>query len=344
MPCRSIPPYFVVSHGFALPVKDRLLSVSHGLALLNSSSANYRQSSNNARRQAREKGWPLKPDGSFTIEATISYLEFLEAKVIQGPKNGGIKHSTLLSYMTALHAYHKSINIDWSNVIHSFEVANKLHQISRNPNIPTQNSSQDDNILYSDLLEFCSKMNGSYIDDVVAATIATSLFWGLGRISELLHPLQYPPLMVECIKQSNDSSYRYQLERPKRGRIDYASQFISPVNTTGWTRPRSWIILLKQYRKRDRKALFTISNGVRPTSKWFLAKFNNTITKRYSKLGDCSFRSGGLTHMASLGFELSILRMLERWKSDAFEKYLRDHPQVLLAQLSAKANNRSIST
>jgi hypothetical protein len=302
-------------------------------------SKNYRQASNNARKLARDYGWQILPDGSFTVEATLSYLDFLEAKVIAGT----IKHSTLLSYMTALHAYHKSLNIDWSGIIHSFAIMNRLHQISRNPELPTQNSTQDDYILYSDLLEFCSKMNGSCVDDVVAATIATSLFWGLGRISELLHPLQYPPLSVGCIKQSTDSSFRYQLERPKRGRIDYASQFISPVETSGWTRPRSWIILLKQYRKRDREALFTISNGIRPTSKWFLDKFNNTLSKRYSNLGECSFRAGGLTHMASLGYDLSILRMLGRWKSDAFEKYLRDHPQVLLAQLSFKTK-QSTST
>jgi hypothetical protein len=94
--------------------------------------------------------------------------------------------------------------------------------------------------------------------------------------------------------------------------------------------------LLLQYR-RDNAPLFMLSNGTMATSKWLISKFRDNITTRYTNLGECSFRAGGLTHMAAMGYDLEILRILGRWKSDAFEKYLRDHPEVLMARLSSKS-------
>ena len=115
---------------------------------------------------------------------------------------------------------------------------------------------------YESLLEFCSNMDGGSLDDVVAATIATSLFWGLGRTSELLHAPSHPPLKVDALKLSPYGFYQFQLVRPKRGRINYASQFISPVRRAGRTRTQSWIILLLQFRKSG-ECLFDLANGKR---------------------------------------------------------------------------------
>jgi hypothetical protein len=57
-------------------------------------------------------------------------------------------------------------------------------------------------------------------------------------------------------------------------------------------------------------------------------------------LGSSSFRAGGYTHMAYLGYDLSLLRLFGRWSSDANDTYLRQCPDILAAAMAAKASGR----
>jgi hypothetical protein len=124
----------------------------------------------------------------------------------------------------------------------------------------------------ADLLEFCNGLRNG-VDDVIAGCVASSLFWGIGRISELLHASAHDELLVGNLITS-DNFLRICLERPKRGRLDYSSQHISPEQASGKTRAQSWLKLLAIEREEDQvKELFRLSDGSRATAKWFTAKF-----------------------------------------------------------------------
>jgi hypothetical protein len=292
---------------------------------------NYKAVGKRALKLAVKHGWRLERDGSFGVEATIHYLEFMESQIITKK----LKHATMLSYLSGLQSFYMSLNVDWKPTLEHFQVRRKLKEIRFNPLIPTQNSTQDEEIELKDLEEFCGRMTGS-IDDVIAASIATSLFWGLGRISELIHSADHQPLEVDNLIETK-GLLRILLERPKRERLGYASQYISPIQSSGRSRAQSWLILLQMVRKRDGKlCLLTLENGMRPSFDWFISKFKSNVTRRFDKLGQCSFRAGGLTHLAALGYDLDILRIMGRWKSEAFQLYLRNHPHVIQAQLEAR--------
>ncbi|KAI8818704.1 uncharacterized protein EV422DRAFT_536577 [Fimicolochytrium jonesii] len=48
-------------------------------------------------------------------------------------------------------------------------------------------------------------------------------------------------------------------------------------------------------------------------------------------IGASSFRAGGATHLAILGYDTLWIQRWGRWSSDAFERYIRTHPSVHLA-------------
>jgi hypothetical protein len=280
---------------------------------------------------ARREGWRIEQDGCFGIQATLAYLNYLERRIIERR----IKHSTMIGYLSGIQDFHYSMNIDWGRrVYRTFPIQQALRKIANNPLIPTQHSEQDDEVTLNDMTEFCSGL-GNSIDDVVAGSIASSLFWGIGRISELLHANEHKELLTSSLI-TTDSIFRIRLERPKRGRLNYCSQHISPVQSSGKTRAQSWLTLLRIEREEDKSLeLFRLADGTRATAKWFVAKFQRGVNRKFDRLGQCSFRAGGMTHLASLGHDLGLLRILGRWKSDAFELYLRNHPRVIQAHLNS---------
>ena len=75
----------------------------------------------------------------------------------------------------------------------------------------------------------------------------------------------------------------------------------------------------------DRR-LWQLPDGVKADRHWF-----NTIMEVFlPRPFDCSsFRAGGATHLASIGTPTEIIRNLGRWKSCAWELYIRAHPQML---------------
>jgi hypothetical protein len=112
-----------------------------------------------AYKLARKEGWQLDADGCFGIEATVSYLLFLEKRIIDSK----IKHSTMIGYLSCLQDFHYSNNINWgARVLKSFPVQQALRNKARNPLIPTQHSTQDDEVTLADLLEFCNGLGNQY--------------------------------------------------------------------------------------------------------------------------------------------------------------------------------------
>lgn len=76
--------------------------------------------------------------------------------------------------------------------------------------------------------------------------------------------------------------------------------------------------------------LWLMSSGDIPTRSFFVSRFRIFFSKSY---GGASMRAGGATHLAELGTSPHIIRALGRWKSEAWEVYIRVHPIILQALL-----------
>lgn len=77
--------------------------------------------------------------------------------------------------------------------------------------------------------------------------------------------------------------------------------------------------------------LFLTSAGRQPTRTWFMSRFRRHFTGNVS---GHSPRSGAATFLAMLGRARELIQRMGRWKSDAFEMYVRKNPSLLQAFLS----------
>lgn len=82
--------------------------------------------------------------------------------------------------------------------------------------------------------------------------------------------------------------------------------------------------------------LLVRSNGHIPTRSWFMKRLQEVFGVERS---GHSMRAGGATSYAQAGVRLETIQRIGRWKSDAFESYIRGHP--LLNLLSAQQETPS---
>jgi hypothetical protein len=80
--------------------------------------------------------------------------------------------------------------------------------------------------------------------------------------------------------------------------------------------------------------LWLTSAGQVPTRSFFMSRFRVFFSKSY---GGTSMRAGGATYLATLGTSSSIIRAMGRWKSEAWEIYIRMHPTLLRALLQQRS-------
>ncbi|SGY26448.1 BQ5605_C018g08736 [Microbotryum silenes-dioicae] len=77
--------------------------------------------------------------------------------------------------------------------------------------------------------------------------------------------------------------------------------------------------------------LFLTSSRVPPTRNWFITWLHAEFGREYS---GHSLRSGGATHYAILGFLPAEIQRIGRWKSAAWEEYVRISPDLNMALLA----------
>lgn len=73
--------------------------------------------------------------------------------------------------------------------------------------------------------------------------------------------------------------------------------------------------------------LLVRSNGYIPTRSWFMKRLQLVFGNERS---GHSMRAGGATAYAQAGIRMETIQRMGRWKSDAFESYIRGHPLLNL--------------
>lgn len=173
---------------------------------------------------------------------------------------------------------------------------------------------------------------GNY-DDVLFDTVLLTCFFGLLRLGEVASASNISPMAIiqrNSVKMSA-STYEFLLPANKTDPYFQGNRIIIR-RTTDDLDPLP--IFQRYLALRDsffpyHNQLFLTSSGKSPSRSWFLRIFHDVMPASYSGQ---SLRSGGATWLASIGTDATSIQSLGRWSSDAWKRYLREHP-LLIHQL-----------
>ncbi|GAA5896358.1 hypothetical protein JCM5296_002710, partial [Sporobolomyces johnsonii] len=101
-------------------------------------------------------------------------------------------------------------------------------------------------------------------------------------------------------------------------------------------------ILLRYLAERDARFpthphLFITASGALPIRTWFVRQLRAQFGSRYS---GHSLRSGGATYYATVGWSSTEIQRQGRWRSTAWEDYVRITPSLALALSKARPARR----
>lgn len=177
-------------------------------------------------------------------------------------------------------------------------------------------------------------------DDLVFNSILALGFNGLHRLGELVEPdrlhLRDDRKVIKrwSLKIEEDESFfQYTLPYSKTDSHSDGTTVVIPA------RPASSICPVKTFLKylviRDEAFstnpfLMVRSNGQLPCRGWFMKRLQQVFGNTRS---GHSLRAGGATAYAQSGVRMETIQRMGRWKSDAFETYVHNHP--LLNTMSA---------
>lgn len=286
-------------------------------------------------------GWD-HPSQVITPKFYVGWLGWMANRL----RTGEIRRSTINTYNTAIKKFVLASTNDWAALVAGPEYRRIWDAITTHTSL--EPSRQDYPITRQDLATICSKLPALDSTAVACATIATFLFHSLGRVSELLHSPEAPPLTsqsLHAIKEGNGlrTTYKFLLQRPKIRTGE--DQWLDPIESnycSPSTDPHSLLFHYLDLRKRKgeddltkNSVMWITSEGTPLTAKMF-KKYILKVTGH--TIGECSFRAGGATMLAALRVPFEDIRRLGRWQSDAFERYIRNHSLILKSRIEHEQN------
>ena len=314
------PPHCIMSasNNIRPPTHKRFSSLILGMHLsLKGLSRKYIAVVTRFFRLAAKLNWPQAHLKEITTDALLQYLRYLTPSVWSKK----LRIGSIKSYLSALKEYHLINGVNWKAHQQPLVVA-AIKALNR---IPTAPSTQGYAISLDDMLSASKNVVWSNWIDVITMTIANILFCSLGRTYELLHAPSHPPMLSKSLIFDHQNT-RIFLERPKINANH--SQFLTPLNIPR-LEPIAWIIRFLALKPKSAN-LWTHSDGSRFTSQQFNAHFK-VLAKLHQNtiLDPSSFRAGGTTLLVSSKQNLELIRILGRWNSNAFYRYIRNKGQSL---------------
>jgi hypothetical protein len=273
-----------------------------------------------------------EPDGSMSLNLLRIYIESEGIRVL----SGAIAFSTLESYLSALSAIHLDSFINWLHIRKNPCIRRILSRLEANA--PQRMTKQDYAVSHRELLSFCCSLDHKNYEHVLAAAISTTLFWGIGRVPEILHAKAHSRMKMSSIipytLDKGGRAFKIFLERPKIKRS--STQYITPVQSYDKTNPSYWMTMLQIMRPKTFTSPWQLSSTSHADHTWLFGIFSTFVSASKGLLGPCSFRAGGFSHMLSTGYDFRLLAALGRWASDAVDRYIRDHPQIIVQAFASR--------
>lgn len=253
--------------------------------------------------------------------ALASLLQYLEYQYQRSLNTGKPKYTTILSYLWALEQYHSSNMKPWPER-HSIEVKHALkYKLSKV--LPTAPPKQDFPVPLELLKAYCSSVNPNDLDAVMVAAITSFCFGGVTRIYEIAVPATHAPMTTACLT-ADGPDFGIFIPYPKTDR--HTAQYCTPRRTGGIECPQKWMSHYLATRPQAYE-LWISRDGSRMTQKRVIDIFRSATN--CPPLGECSFRAGGATYLASQGVPLDEIKLLGRWSSKAWRVYIRGQGRTL---------------
>lgn len=268
---------------------------------------------------------------------TVGGLEGYLTDLIQRMNQGKIRPGTIYEYLAHLNTAHQLKGEEWSSTRNHARIKAKMKEVEHF--IPDEPKKQAHAVTIQEMETFCRLLNPEVPDEAKLGAAATMLFSGLGRVAEVLgthHPMRRKDLREE------GALFRVYLRSPKT-RKDKC-QHLDPIPLEMPVNAQIWLGRLVHHHHQTRgqqdDGIWTMSDGSTLTSKSFLTEFKRRggIAPEV-KLDNTSFRSGGATHLASLGIPLDRIQVLGRWKTTTYEQYLRQRSQTLGLPRNTRLND-----
>ena len=226
-------------------------------------------------------------------------------------QHGKVRPATIYSHLSYLTRFHTENGLDWSQVRnHPTVIAFLRYKINTfRPAVAREPRSPP--VTLSDLERFCASLQSDNYDDIMLGACASILFWGLGRLPEVLHPDGTRPMRVSSLLK-REGVWQPFLERPKV-RKDY-DQFLFSSDLDTVSSSAFWLTLLSIVTAdRDpHDLLWTFQDGTILTRKKFMEIFTSTLGYSIGFYNCSSFRAGGATEFLRRKVGVEFIRLRER--------------------------------
>lgn len=203
-----------------------------------------------------------------------------------------------------------------------------------------QDTTRKEPLTIDDLIRVASTFTEPSHDERLFLALVLCGFFGVHRLGELVdHDSPRLRDHTKTIQRASVKDYAngegisYWLPKHKADQIAGSEVIIRRFDDSLDPVP-----IVRQYLdSRDKKfplhsQLFLTSEGRVPTRSWYMRRFKQHFA---ASQGGHSGRSGAATFLALLGWSKELIQKLGRWKSDAFDAYVRKNPVVLQAFRSA---------
>ena len=188
-------------------------------------------------------------------------------------------------------------------------------------------------------------------DRHMLAAACTLAFFGLLRVSEFTVPSlkEFNPRIHATISSIHLSKnhYIFHLSRSKTDQYGHGHDIYIP-KIAGKLCPFAAMVTYLKERRRPVRAtpLFVFSSGKTLSRISFLKHLRSALKKigcNPNNFNTHSFRIGAATSASHAGISTSVIKVLGRWRSDAYQRYTRSHRHTIkkaatkLAKLASKS-------
>ena len=167
---------------------------------------------------------------------------------------------------------------------------------------------------------------------VLCCTLSVFLYSGCFRIGELIRSVtDKHVLLTDNVKWSLVNKHVTGVKvtlcsfKFSNGKI---VTILIPINSDRIICPVNWLEKWLSLKIQKTKFLFAFSNGVLPSSDWFLTQLRlalNHYNFPAANYGTHSFRAGYITDIVDQGKSPLVIKKRGRWSSTAYLGYIRDN-------------------
>ena len=255
---------------------------------------------------------PLVPVSSNSLLMFISYLDVKQ-----------YAPATIATYSAAISYIHKISN--WKDPASHFLVHKVIASIHKRRIKPDARMPITIPIL-GQISKSITKTNSDPYNQKLLHAMYLTAFFGMMRVGEITCSNSTRHNLLVSKVSANQNFYSLNINSYKHSPGDN-NKILLQKQADIWLCPVSALNQYFRVRPKEGGPLFIFSNGKPVTRSWFTKQLEyslNFVGADTSRYKSHSFRLGSASYAAARGLTDTQIKILGRWKSNAFLKYVRD--------------------